>query len=441
MDDIHLSREILRAIHDGRVPQSVLEEIKTEHLLSRCPHCREEVQAFEVELRGGVPVFSRVFQLVSATLERLVTPVAREMTQVEQELRELLLLTPEERSRQVERARNRFRRPALVKLLLEESRRRLPGDPTEAYNFSDLALRVANRNPRMQSYFDFYVLAMAQMANACRVANDRRKAGELFTEARRVLVEHGVTDPAVVARLDDLLGSLRKDQRRFPEAERLLKRAAMQFELIRASNDAARALINLGAVYNHQKEPGRAIATTRSALALLGRDAELRLQLCGHYNLAFYLTEAGRFDEAAEVLEWNEALFRQFPEPWTQLRLLWLRGDIAMGLGDLAAAEQAYVETRNGFAGQGIGYDAAMVSLDLAMLYLRQGRTADVRRIAEEMIPLFQTQDVHREAMAALALFQDAARQDRLTVETTREVAAYLREARHEPSLRFVWKG
>jgi hypothetical protein len=28
-----------------------------------------------------------------------------------------------------------------------------------------------------------------------------------------VLVAHGVTDPAVVARLDDLLGSLRKDQR------------------------------------------------------------------------------------------------------------------------------------------------------------------------------------------------------------------------------------
>ena len=53
------------------------------------------------------------------------------------------------------------------------------------------------------------------------------------------------------------------------------------------------------------------------------------------------------------------------------------------------------------------------------------------------MIPLFQAQDVHREALAALALFQEAARQDRLTVEKALEIAAYLREARHEPGLRF----
>ncbi|HYU31876.1 MAG TPA: hypothetical protein VEW48_06910 [Thermoanaerobaculia bacterium] len=55
------------------------------------------------------------------------------------------------------------------------------------------------------------------------------------------------------------------------------------------------------------------------------------------------------------------------------------------------------------------------------------------------MIPLFQVQDVHREALAALVLFQEAARQDRLTVEKTLAVAAYLREARHEPALHFAW--
>lgn len=437
MDDIHLSREILRAVHDRKLPQSFLEEIKTDHLLSRCPHCRSEVQAYEAELRGGVPVFSRVVRIVSDTLERLVTPAFRDVARAGRDLRALLPLAPEERTRLVERSRSRFRSPTLVTLLLEESRKRLPGDSFEAYHFSELARRVANRNPRMQGYFDLYVLATAQMANACRVANDRRRADELFAVARKVLVEHGVTAPEVVARVDDLLGSLRKDQRRLSEAEKLLRRAAVQFELIHASDDAARVLIKLGAVYNHQKDANRAIETTRSALALLGPDAEPRLHLCGTYNLAFYLTAAGRFEEAAEVLEWNEALFRRFPEPWTQLRLLWLRGDISLGLGDLAAAEQAYAGTRQGFIAQGIGYDAAMVSLDLAVLYLRQGRTGDVRRVAEEMIPLFQAQDVHPEAMAALVLFQEAARQDRLTVEMTIEIAARLREVRLEPGGQF----
>lgn len=440
MDDIHLSREILRAVKNGVLPQSVVGEITTDHLLSLCPHCRAEILAFEAEGRVRASVLPRLFGLLSAMLDRLVAPVSRQFAQAERDLRELLPLAPDERTRRIERARSRFRQPALVQLLLEESRKRLPGDAAEAYRLAELAWKVTNRNPRMQGYFDWYVFSMALMANACRVANDRRRADELFSVARRVLVEHGVTDPAIVARVDDLLSSLRRDQRRLPEAEKLLKRAAMLFELAHAHDDAARALIKLGAVYNHQKDLDRAIETTRSALDLLSSQAELRLHLCGHYNLAFYLTEAGRFDEAAELLELDEALFRQFPEPWTQLRLLWLRGDIAAGQGDLATAEKNYVETRDGFIAQGLGYDAAIVSLDLAALCLRQGRTSDVRRIAEEMIPLFQAQDVHRETLAALALFQEAARQDRLTVEKTLEVAAYLREARNEPELRFVWK-
>lgn len=63
-----------------------------------------------------------------------------------------------------------------------------------------------------------------------------------------------------------------------------------------------------------------------------------------------------------------------------------------------------------------------------------------MRRIAEEMVPIFAAQDVHREALAALALFQEAARQDQLTVEKVREVTDYLRTARREPELRFRWK-
>lgn len=64
---------------------------------------------------------------------------------------------------------------------------------------------------------------------------------------------------------------------------------------------------------------------------------------------------------------------------------------------------------------------------------------ADVQRTAEEMLPIFQAQDVHREALAALQLFQEAARRQELTVGKALEVAAYLREARSEPGLRFGW--
>ena len=47
-------------------------------------------------------------------------------------------------------------------------------------------------------------------------------------------------------------------------------------------------------------------------------------------------------------------------------------------------------------------YDAAIVSMDLALLYLRQRRTAELKTLAKEMLPIFRSQDVHREAVAAL---------------------------------------
>jgi hypothetical protein len=112
---------------------------------------------------------------------------------------------------------------------------------------------------------------------------------------------------------------------------------------------------------------------------------------------------------------------------------------LAAARGDFARAEQAYLEVRRRCTEQGIGYDAAMVSLDLAILYLKEGQMADVQRVAEEMLPIFQAQDVHREALAALRLFQEAARHQELTIEKARAVAAYLKEARTEPGRRFGW--
>jgi tetratricopeptide (TPR) repeat protein len=440
MDDIHISRELLRAVDDGRVPMDVLDAIKTEHLLSRCPHCRAEVEAYRADRRARTSVLSRFLQIVSTLLGRLVSLGSGEVGRAERDLKELLLLPLDARTRHIERARSRYRSPVLVQLLLEESRRHASLQPTMSFHMAELAETVANRNPAMPGYFELLALAKAQMANAYRVGNDRRQAKELFAVARQIMADYGVTDPEVVGRVDELTASLYKDQRQFQDAERLLKRAALQFGLVQATDDAARVLIILGDNYCAAGSPDQAIETTRSALALLGAESDLRLLVAGHYNLAFQLVEAGRFTEASTLLEEDAALFDRVQEDWLQLRLLWLRGDIAAGQGNLAAAERAYLETRDGFVAHGMEYDAAIVSLDLAILYLRQGRTADVRQLAEEMLPIFQTQDVHREALAALSLFQETARQDQLTLDKALQVAAFLREARNEPALRFAWE-
>jgi tetratricopeptide (TPR) repeat protein len=439
MDDIHVSRELFRAVARGELPQSFVNEITLEHLLCLCPHCRAEVQAYEAEIQAGPSIWSRPLQAFLVLLDRFLDRGPRDLRRAERDLEEILSLPAEERTARIERSRTRFRSPALVRLLLDASRRCLPGQPGEAYQLAELARTVANRNPRMTGYFDSYVLATALLANACRASGDLQGADQTFEVVRRIMSAHGVTDLEVVARVDDLLGSLRKDQRRFAEAERLLKRAAVLFGLRRAPDDAARVLIKLADLCWLRGDIDQGIDTVRSALGLLRPESDLLLHLAGHYNLTVYLMEAGRSEEAAELFAADQALYGQVREAWLELRLTWLRGDIASASGDFAGAEQAYLEVRRVCIGQGIGYDAAMVSLDLAILYLKEGRMADVQRVAEEMLPIFQAQDVHREALAALRLFQETARRQDITVARALEVAAYLREARTEPGLRFVW--
>lgn len=76
----------------------------------------------------------------------------------------------------------------------------------------------------------------------------------------------------------------------------------------------------------------------------------------------------------------------------------------------------------------GKGLDAALVSLDLAVLLWEQGRTDELKELAAEMMMAFESREVHREALAALALFQQACAQERMTGDLIRQVAARLRQ-------------
>jgi hypothetical protein len=167
-----------------------------------------------------------------------------------------------------------------------------------------------------------------------------------------------------------------------------------------------------------------------AALEMLPAESEPRLYLSGRHNLALYLAETGHYTQAAGLLEADENLYRQIPEPWLELRLSWLHGKIAAGLGDSIEAERLLRESRDGFARQGNGYDAAMASLDLARLYIEEGRASDVLPLAAEMVALFEAQDVHREALAAILLFQEAAQRQEITAAMVRELAGRLETAR-----------
>lgn len=124
---------------------------------------------------------------------------------------------------------------------------------------------------QQQSSFDPEVLSLlaltaATMANTSRALGERRKAEEHFRYARYLVREHEVTEAAILACIDDLEGSLRKDQRRLAEAEALFTRAVMFYQLADSRLDVACVLLNLGATYNLQGRIAEAIEVARSGL-------------------------------------------------------------------------------------------------------------------------------------------------------------------------------
>jgi tetratricopeptide (TPR) repeat protein len=436
--DIHITRELLSAVARGELPPRMLVETGLQHLTSLCPHCREEYLAWQREQSGASDEIRS--ETLPALLKRHTEELSRRHEAAERECRELLRLSHAVRLARIRRATSRFRGAVLAGMLLDESKKIMAADPTQAYDLAETADTVLIRSPAAPQAADQQARAAAYMANALRARGDLRGARERFKLARFIIQTQGVTNPLIYAEVDSAEASLSMDQRRFRDAEALLNRSVILYSLAGAKPQIAHPLVTLGLLHYHRGEYAKAVEMTQAATHLIHLETDPRLYLSARHNLALFLCEAGSCTAAAEVLQADRGLYRQFPDLYTQLRLQWLDGKIAQGLGQDAEAERALGSAREGFRVQGIGYDAAMVSLDLALIYLKQGRRSELIRLAEEMHEIFKAGDVHREAVAALLLFEETVRTETLSAELVQELSWYLKRAQGNPEMRFKRK-
>lgn len=420
MSDIHITREMLRGVAHGDLALRFLLDVGYHHLSTLCPTCRAEILAWSQEQALGHSEPKPLVSVLPPLLERHAGDAAAERVVAERDLLELLRLPHPDRLPRIRRARGRFRGVTLAALLLEASREKMPADFQAVHELAETALTVLRHTPAGLTNGELMVRAVSYMGNAKRAMSRLQEARSRFEFARSLVRFEGVTESLALAELDWFEGALAMDQRRFRSAEQMLGRAVVLSLLAAGPLQAARPMLTLGTMYYNRGEYRKAIEVTQLAVGLLPGDQDELFYLSCRHNLALYLCEAGRCHEAADALEQDEPLYARFPEPFTQLRLLWVRGKIAAGLGQRDAAERAFNEARDGFLSQGVGYDAAMVSLDLALLFAQQRRTGDLLRVAEEMHPIFEAQDVHREAAAAILLFQKAARKQAVTCRRAR---------------------
>jgi hypothetical protein len=143
------------------------------------------------------------------------------------------------------------------------------------------------------------------------------------------------------------------------------------------------------------------------------------------------VAELGRFRSARLLLWRGRILFADVIEPH---RLRWLEAKIHAGLDDSPRAEAAFQQARAGFAENGQVYPAALVGLDLAALWARQGRVRDVFNLAEEMIVTFRALRIAREAVAALLVLKRACQYGGQVLDLIEIAVDLLRDLERQPA-------
>ncbi|HYO16832.1 MAG TPA: tetratricopeptide repeat protein [Thermoanaerobaculia bacterium] len=313
--------------------------------------------------------------------------------------------------------------------------------PQQMVSLARCALEVALRlgpeefSPRQRG--DLIAQAWGALGNAFRAADNLVEAERAFNEAFSVFERQGSGDSAVKARLYTLLASLHGTRRIFTLAFAALDVAYTLYNEIGDRHSAGHTLLKK-AIYTHYSgQSEEAIKINRKALALIDLNREPDLLIIALHNELSFLVACGHFGEARRTLFKYRPHLPNMGKIHT-LKLRWLEGQIDYGLRNLQSAEAAFLEARQGFEEEDLGIAAAMASLDLGLVRMRQHRTREAGRIATEAAQIFTSLQVPVQAIAAVLLLRDSFEWGKATLALYESVVEFVRKSDIDPDAQFI---
>jgi tetratricopeptide (TPR) repeat protein len=326
---------------------------------------------------------------------------------------------------------------ALLRLSFEERYR----DPRKMLELAFLA-RVAATTLDPEKYepeviADHQARAWAELGNAYRV-NDDLGAAQDAMETAEDRWRQGTGNVLLLARIADLRASLMNSQRLFSDACELLGGVHRLYLKLGDQHLAGRALVSQGIYMDYDGEPEQGMRLLRKGLEMLDRARDPHLVISATENLLELMVRCGEYREARRLLLESGLRRALADQPLNLIKLRGVEGHILAGLGKMERAETAFEEARAGFLEHGLGYRAAIISLDLAAVWLERGKAAQVEELAKEMLATFRRLGIQREALRAVDYLNKACERRQATPVLVRRVGRFLRELEREPQLRFA---
>jgi tetratricopeptide (TPR) repeat protein len=437
----HPAREALERFMAGDVSSAEGRQILA-HLLTDCADCRSVTgplapfpgpASLDASARAAEPdaAADRAAASLLARLHDRERALELEREQAPALLAELEAQTQPHRLLMV-RNSGRFWTWAMAELLVDESFRHRFTEGPLTLELAELAVEVAERlNPAIYGSAvatDIKARAWAMRGNALRIRFDLRGSSRSLTRALKLL-EDGTGDPLEEARVCELFAALRSNQRRVDQAVRLQERALQLYRRAGHRERLGKAMVDLGSYSSLAGDRDRAIFLVEKALDLVDAENDPHTVLAARHNLAVFLQEAGRLGEALSVLAAARPLYEQLGDRRNLLRLRWLEGRLAKELHDNQRAEDAFEEVYRGFVDD-MPIAAALVALDLSLLYLETGRAKKVPAVVLGVEMVFRSHDVEREAIAAWIVLREAVARQRLHDVLIKDVAIRLERLR-----------
>ena len=253
--------------------------------------------------------------------------------------------------------------PECLEFLLSAAQEQIGGKPVEALRRAHIAIDLARRREDARAE----ALCWRVVGQAERVQGDHAAAVISLNTASDCAARAGDARLAAQARMGriDSLGWLG----RFDEAHSLAQSLEDTFRAMQLPGEAAKVLVNRGALYYRRDQYAPAIACNETAIALMAANGDTIAQAKVQSNLAAVFMELHRTEEAAALFEQARASFLAGDLPVAAAMVEANIGFLHYLSGRHALCVAAFQRARAEFSQNGLMLETAKCDADMAEAY------------------------------------------------------------------------